>query len=80
MKPAIKDLLDDYGILPNYVWPGGYQIVYYDKQNNLLCPTCANADLVSVEAWDIYYEGPDMQCDECYCTIESAYGDPEDKS
>lgn len=27
--------------LPEFAWPGGYPIVYFDKQGNTICPECA---------------------------------------
>ncbi len=79
--------------LPPYAWPGGYQIVYYCRDGGVLCPDCANGENGSetrspelewgdaadwdVEAMDIYYEGPVIQCDHCNADIESAYGDPD---
>ena len=80
-KSNIQSLLDSNdGVLPSYAWPGGYQIIYLDKDNCALCPACANADLGSVKSWEIYYEGPTTPCDECNCMIESAYGDPDSES
>lgn len=67
------------------VWPGGYPVMYLDKQGSILCPECAraadadraeNPDLAPVDG-DVYWEGPAMACDECGAEIESAYGDPE---
>jgi hypothetical protein len=78
MKPTIKDLLDsNNGTLPSYAWPGGYPIIYLDKDNNTLCPECANKVIDEIVEWDIYYEGPDMPCEECGVMIKSAYGDPD---
>ena len=72
------------GKLPAYAWPGGYQIIYIDEENNVLCSDCAdkndnlpyNPRLVT---YDIYYEGPTIQCEGCNCDIESTYGDPDEE-
>lgn len=66
--------------LPAYAWPGGYPFVYYDKDGEILCPKCANnADWNDAEiiGYDVYEEGPVIQCANCNDDIESAYGDPE---
>ena len=73
-----KSILDDDGKLPNYAWPGGYPIFYVDKENNILCPECANkGDEYSfpIVDFDINYEDKTLYCDDCSRHIESAYGD-----
>jgi hypothetical protein len=68
------------GLFYPYAWPGGYQMVYYDREGNTLCPDCAKAEYIEQGTkftGDIYYEGPDEQCENCYCAIPSAYGDPD---
>jgi len=64
------------GTYPAYAWPGGYPLYYLDREDNILCPTCASQETNPVEG-QVYYEGSTLQCDECFATIESAYGDPE---
>ena len=40
---AIDRYVDsDSGQLITYAWPGGYPVVYYDKDYEPLCPDCAN--------------------------------------
>lgn len=56
---------------PNYV--NGYRVLYVDAEGNVLCGDCA----AETDSQHPYWEGPDMTCDECDATIESAYGDPE---
>ena len=80
--PAIRKLAaDNGGELPAWAWPGGYPIIYFDRDNSVLCPACANNKDASFDAplvaYDVYWEGPSMQCDQCYKEIESAYGDPD---
>jgi hypothetical protein len=73
------------GKLPAFAWPGGYPIVYLAKDNGILCPKCANEyspdrgndEQLEPVAYFVHYEGPAEQCDNCYASIESAYGDPE---
>jgi hypothetical protein len=82
----IQELRDNNdGKLPTYAWPGGYPVYYLAKDNGVLCPQCANdftperdndEQLEPVE-FDVHYEGPPIQCDNCYVFIESAYGDPD---
>lgn len=75
------------GVLEAFAWPGGYQYVFYDKDGSLLCHTCAvKSDQDEDElpqfkpiAADIYWEGPDMECDGCNAKIESEYGDPSEE-
>lgn len=72
------------GKLPAIAWPGGYPIIYVDGQGSLICADCATKSLddkdevegFKPEAFDIYYEGPALNCDQCNTVIESAYGDP----
>lgn len=70
--------------LPAYAHPGGYPIMYVDKSNNTICPACANAmrhdEYGNAPLWyDVYWEGPALQCEECGSAIESAYGDPDEE-
>lgn len=65
--------------LPMYAWPGGYSLVYYDKDGEILCWECANkadwgdAEIVSC---DVYEEGPHTYCCNCNKILDSEYGDP----
>ena len=77
MTMALDAIRNDKGDLPAYAWPGGYPVAYLTGENDTLCPKCANVVYEAPEAWFIHYEGPDLQCDECYEAIESAYGDPD---
>jgi hypothetical protein len=82
---TIKDLERISGKLPAYAWPGGYPILYLDRENSTLCAECATKSLDDPEevpqfkpvAFDVYYEGPTIHCEQCNAEIESAYGDPE---
>lgn len=70
--------------LPSYAWPGGYPIIYGDRDNNTLCPACANKlrhdEYGGRPLWyDVHWEGPALHCDECNAVIESAYGDPDEE-
>ena len=76
----IHRLRDDYGRLPSYSWPGGYQITYICHDGNTVCPTCANLEADAhqkVTDCFIHWEGSPICCDDCGATIESEYGDPE---
>jgi hypothetical protein len=73
-KVAIK------GMFEPYAWPGGYQMVYIDQEEGLLCPDCAKAEYIEQGTkftGDIYYEGPTMYCENCNRALPSAYGDPD---
>lgn len=77
--------LDSSNQLPAFAWPGGYPIIYLDRENSTLCASCATKSYLDTDevpqfkpvAYDVYYEGPTIQCDQCNVDIESAYGDPE---
>lgn len=82
-RPTINKLRDDNeGKLPAYAWPGGYQMIYIDENNDILCPDCANKPedeyTVKIVQWDIFYEGAPEECADCGKMIESAYGDPDE--
>lgn len=77
MAKRKKIYKDEKGNYPAYAWPGGYPIIYYTKDGLVVCPKCANRDDDDLIASDIYWEGPNMPCDDCGKKIESAYGDPE---
>ena len=79
----IDTIRDKDGKLPSYAWPGGYQILYLDRDNETLCPDCANdGDTCSFGgepmAYFINWEGPSEYCYECNAHFESEYGDPEE--
>ena len=87
MKNATKEIRklaeENDGKLPFYAWPGCYPLYYIDKENNVLCPECANNyDEYSepLVDYDVYWEGPPMTCDNCGKEIESAYGDPDEEA
>ncbi len=72
------------GSYPAYAWPGGYPIQYFTSEGAVLCSTCASdPDIVdpaggeTLVGADIYWEGPELQCEGCERAMESAYGDPE---
>jgi hypothetical protein len=65
------------GKYPAHAWPGGYPIFYFDNENNVLCPKCANKERMStvVTASDINWENGSMFCDDCGENVECAYCD-----
>ena len=72
------------GKLPAYAWPGGYPIIYLDREDSVLCADCATKSLDDPDevpqfkpvAAHVHYEGPSEFCGQCGAEIESAYGDP----
>lgn len=71
--------LNEDGTYPTYAWPGGYQLVYFTRDGLVICPKCANREVddgQGVVGQDVYWEGPEMACDDCGEMIASAYGDP----
>lgn len=69
------------GELPAYAWPGGYPIVYFCRDGEEICPTCANSgdENLEIVGYDVFYEGAPMVC-ACGAEVESAYGDPEEEN
>lgn len=72
---ALADRHD--GVLPAYVWPGGYPAFYIDADGAALCAACAGEGGCSepVVAVSINYEDGGLYCDGCGGRIESAYAD-----
>ena len=72
--------------LPAWAWPGGYPIIYFDGDNSTLCANCATQSADDDDevtqfkpvAYDVYYEGPTIFCDQCNVEIESAYGSEQE--
>jgi hypothetical protein len=75
-------------IAPKFAWPGGYPIVAFMEDGEIMCPECCakNRDAILEaerrDSWriagaDIFWEGPPVNCCNCNREIESAYGDPE---
>jgi hypothetical protein len=73
------------GELPSFAWPGGYPLMYFDIEGEVMCAECATESLLDKEElpnfkpvdYNIYWEGPPIYCSECNAEIESAYGDPD---
>ncbi len=66
--------------LPAFAWPGGYPLFYFDEENNILCPKCANRSEEynsPVHEVDVNYEDPSLHCDNCSKRIESAYAEDD---
>jgi hypothetical protein len=65
---------DEHGNLEAFAWPGGYPIYYCDKENSILCQSCANAPTdipqFAIDGWG-YLEADDeeLTCDNCICII-----------
>lgn len=84
---TLEHIKNEQGELPAYVWPGGYPILYYDTDCCALCAKCATKAMNDPDelerfkpvAYDVYYEGPSVYCEQCNTEIESAYGDPEEE-
>ena len=65
---------------------GGYPLLYITADSGTLCAKCAteqatrhDIDWPKIIGVDAYYEGPPVDCDNCNASIESAYGDPDNK-
>ena len=76
----MKQYLQEDGSLPAYAWPGGYPLYYLDKEDNVLCPDCANDNDQFNEPIicpGINWEDMGLNCDHCGKHIDSAYGEDE---
>ena len=68
-------------LLPNNA--EGYPLIYVDHDGNALCNECAQKDIDDEYAnpdeltGAINWEGETMQCENCNCDLESAYGVPD---
>ena len=84
-EPHVTDALRRIeGKLPWFSEYGAYLILYVTRDNSVLCAACATTavdnpdDYDPVIAYDAYWEGDDMACDDCGHNIESAYGPVEE--
>ena len=68
-------LKNDLGNFIDYAWPGGYPMFYLTRDNDVLCPSCANETPEDVIGGDANWEDPHLYCDGCNERIESAYAD-----
>ena len=72
------------GKLSSFAWPGGYPLLYVNKDNEVFCPDCANEIEKSGEDWEkptycfAHFEGKPIVCEECGAGTESSYGDPDE--
>jgi hypothetical protein len=58
---------------------GMYPLILITEDGITICQDCANkSEQECFNEGDIYYEGPDIECDECGQMIQSAYGDPDE--
>jgi len=64
----------DSGTIPD----GMYPLVFVCSNGNVICQDCANKSKEKCFEGDIYYEGHDIECDECGQMIHSAYGSPDE--
>ena len=63
--------------LPSYTSIGCYPLVYLTLKHHTLCAECASShtdDMDPVVEGGIHWEGGNIECSECLCDIESAYG------
>src|SRR5262245_45249543 len=64
---------DEDGKLTAYAWPGGYPVLYLDRDNSTLCPACAQKELEDAAAtdctvpvaWFVHYERNPEICSQC---------------
>ena len=65
------------GSLAAYAWPGAYPIFYCDREDNVLCVTCAQQADAQGERLTpaINWGAADESCAQCSAVLESAYAD-----
>ena len=87
MTRRIREVADPKsGELPCYAWPGGYPLFYVTSGDDVICCKCANDATTGedafgdekISAYDVNWEDPDLDCDECGERIESAYADDDE--
>lgn len=63
-----------------YAWPGGYTVVFMDRENNVFCANCAK-EVYIMEGLELtastFDEGNPLYCDECNAVMESSYGESD---
>ena len=95
MKPNSNIERFKFFVRTKYAWPGGYPMYMLCADGGCLCHKCAEENAVLIirstvrrddrmwecEAIDVNGEDPDLTCDNCGETVESAYGDdsPEEE-
>ena len=62
----------------NKIQYGPYPLILIAKDGEVICQDCANKSKQKCLEGDIYYEGPDIECDGCGTMIQSAYGDQDE--
>ena len=62
----------------NKIQYGPYPLILIAKDGEAICQDCANKSKQKCFEGDIYYEGPDIECDGCGTMIQSAYGDQDE--
>jgi hypothetical protein len=74
-----------------FTWPGGYPLFTVCNDGGTLCANCTKENFTLIaratrdhdnSGWDvagseINWEDRTLTCDNCYATIECAYGDDE---
>lgn len=87
--PATREVVkNDDGTFPSYAWPGGYPLYYITADSGVLCPDCVNKNLklctedASDKQWhvvacEVNWEDAQLNCDNCYERVQSAYAEPE---
>jgi len=83
---TLKRQREELGSWPEFAWPGGYLIVYYADDCEMICAGCMNlepeihfdgdADGWRIDGADIYFEGPTALCAHCGTELRAAYGNP----
>ncbi len=73
-----------------FAWPGGYPLYFLSHGGDVLCFGCVRSNFRSVvehtkmgdrsASWhlgacEVHWEGSPLECAECQCEIESAYGE-----
>lgn len=78
-KKIAKLIADNDNKLPAFTFPGCYSIVYFDTYDQMYCVACAQENIDDISSYDVYWEGPSIECDGfCGTMLESEYGYEEE--
>lgn len=78
LNETVERMMKEEGSCPDVSSIGGYTLIYFDKQDNVMCGGCATKNAKDIVALRTYDEGAAIECTDCGEQIESSYGEPEE--
>lgn len=76
---TVNRMMQETGQLHDRSLIGGYPLIYFNRQDEILCASCATEQVDDIKHVRTYDEGATLNCTNCNKPIESAYGDPEEE-